>query len=385
MNSRPSRKKPARAIPLAAILLVAGGVTGSLLVVAASLWFCWRQWQNAFPPSGRQSERRAPAVQPPMLWLPPPNPGDVRVNDGQPAQQPPPARDEEPESLPAAPDASEFSSPPVPPVRLRPVQLAYQHQIGSRPLLLQSWQSSKKSAVAGRESAEQCATQIRFLETTEAIDAQGLAGIRLSYRDYARQAWVDGQELPRLPWLPVIRQTLQDLTVNLRVDSQGNLVDFQTASRSVPPSGSVLQEEIERWLRILTVPLPNKLVSPGDTWRAEQACPIRRADNGTERNNGEMVYSYIGVRGPSGREEAVLGMQGRPRNQVGSETLALWQAEGRAVVAVEFGQVAAMDLRIYFASDTKALQPSAPADGSLTLRLRRALSQEEGRGFEPVR
>jgi predicted Zn finger-like uncharacterized protein len=270
--------------------------------------------------------------------------------------------------------------PLPPPVERKAAQLMFRHHIGSRPLVLNSWLAFKGPGRDGREHVGTANAQTVLTETTEAVDAQELASVHLQYQAYSLNLREDNQDVPAPAALKQARQLVRSLAANLRIDKQGNLVGNEVDLSRVPvasqPVLANLNEEVERTLEGLAVPLPNKQVSPGETWKANKTLriPTLGWSGGAHL---DMVYTYLGKRERAGREEAVLEVQGKIRALVHQAERGSGDVEGVATVDLSSGQQTQVDLIIVF--DGESNQPvHAPASsGKLTLRLRRDLPAGE--------
>jgi S1-C subfamily serine protease len=270
--------------------------------------------------------------------------------------------------------------PLPPPVQRKPVPLVLRHQVGSRPLVLNSWLDFKTASRDGAEHNWTANAETSLTETTEAVDAQELASIHLQYRTYNVEFRGDNQDV-RNPGIDRARQTIKNLAANLRIDKQGNLVgnevDFSRVPDESRPFLAALHEEHERALASMIVPLPNKQVSPGESWKAERTLLIPSFGRAIAAPL-DMTYTYVGTREHAGHEEAVLDLKGEFRalgSQAGQGT---GRAEGVASVDLSSGQVTQADMVLVFDVETHPVSRSLPSGGKLTLRLRRNVAPGNG-------
>jgi S1-C subfamily serine protease len=268
---------------------------------------------------------------------------------------------------------------PLPPaVDQKKAQLVFRHQVGGRSLVLDSWLDFKVTGPDGAEHTGSVNSQARLTETTEAVDAQELASIRLQYRAYNVKLRVDSQDVPNRADITQARQNIKKLTASLRMDRQGNLVggevDLNRIPLAVRPFVANLHEEIERALEGLTVPLPNREVAPGESWTSKRVLLIPTM-HGSVPARLDMSYSYVGTRGYSGREEAVLELKGVIRGLEDRGIKGTGHAQGVAVVDLARGQVTEAQMVLVFDVEMNPRARSLPGSGKLTLRLRRELPQ----------
>jgi predicted Zn finger-like uncharacterized protein len=274
--------------------------------------------------------------------------------------------------------ANVYSLPP--PVERKAVQLVLRHQVGSRPLVLNSWLEFKGSGRDGLEHTGTANTQTSLTETTEAVDAEELASVHLQYHGYNLKLREDNQDVPAPPAIRQARQNIKSLTANLRIDRQGNLVGNEVDLSRVPaalrPVLANVHGELERTLGSMAVPLPNKLVSPGESWKAERTLLIPTFGWSVAAHL-DMTYTYMGKRERAGREEAVLELKGEIRTLENQAGRGSGRADGVATVDLSGGQETLVDMVLVF--DVEANQPSRslPSSGKFTLRLRRDLPAGE--------
>jgi hypothetical protein len=255
----------------------------------------------------------------------------------------------------------------------KPVQLVLRHQVGSRPLVLYSWLDFKAVDRDGAEHTWQASAETSLTEMTEAVDAQELASVRLQYLDYNEKIFGDNQDV-RNRGIPRARQNIKGLTANLRVDKQGNLVGNEIDLTQVPaesqPILANVHEALEQALEGMAVPLPNRQIAPGESWRAERTLRIPSL-GGVVSVHLDMTYSYAGTHNRTGHEEAVLNLQGEIRASANQAGRATGHADGTANVDLRSGQVTQTDMVLVFDVEMNPLSRSLPSGGKLTLRLQR--------------
>ncbi|HLJ96482.1 MAG TPA: trypsin-like peptidase domain-containing protein [Gemmataceae bacterium] len=270
--------------------------------------------------------------------------------------------------------------PLPPPVERKPVPLLFRHQTGSRGLVLNSWLDFKTPGPNGTERTWTVNSETRVTETTEAVDAEELASVRLQYRAYNVEFSEDSQDLHN-PGVERAKQTLEQarhaikqLAANLRIDKQGNLVGNEVDLSRVPPELQPIlanvHEDLGRALLSTAVPLPNKQVEPGESWKTERNVPIPSLGRSLAARL-DLTCTYLGIRKRAGHEEAVLHIEGpfrAPANPAGRGT---GRADGTACVDVANGQVTQADMVLVFDVETNQLSRLLPGHGKLTLRLQR--------------
>lgn len=266
--------------------------------------------------------------------------------------------------------------PLPPPVDQKPVPLVLRHQVGSRPVLLNSWLEFKVTGPDGAEHTATASAQTSLTETTEAVDAQELASVHLQYRAYDVKLRRDNQEMPNLPDIGQARQNIRSLAANLRVDRQGNFVGNEIDLSRVPTAVrrilASFHDEFQRELESLTVPVPNKQVVPGDSWNADKTVLIPTLDRSVPAHLG-MTYTYTGTRERAGREEAVLQIKGDFEGMGEQHRHVSGRADGTAGVDLASGQITEAEMVFLFDVEMNSLSRSPSSSGKLTLRLQREL------------
>jgi S1-C subfamily serine protease len=267
--------------------------------------------------------------------------------------------------------------PVPPPVEHRPVQLVYKHQVGSnRPLTLHSWLAMKLLDFRTGEHTLTATTAIRCNENTQVVGTEDVANVRLQYRAYNTDYQLDNRVIPNAN-LPRIRQDISTLAADLSIDKQGNLVGNQVDTKRVSQNSltdlALIHEHVQQALEVSAVPLPNKLVAPGESWKAERSLPHPLAGQ-SDAGVLDLTYTYVGVRKRNGREEAVLALDGKVRNLKPEGARVEGRAHGTAVVDLAGGQVHQADLALILDLDlAQSAGLTIRADGTLDVRLERTL------------
>jgi predicted Zn finger-like uncharacterized protein len=373
-ETRPRTKKVPRKIPLLALFLILGGVGGSLFIVAASVVLCiwlWRYpldtWQTAKAPHSLMLVPRHRPFALPAPGIPGKDLGDAGGPDLTPPDADAPPRD------PPPPPKEPAHSVPLP-LERKAVPLVFRHQVSSRPLVLDSWLAFK---FLGRDGAAHTFTansETSLIEMIEAVDAQELACVRLQYLSFTEKLSSDSQSVGH-PDLLHARQYIKRLAAHLRVDQQGNVVGNEVDWSQIPDAESRpvlahIHEQFEQALESLAVPLPNRQVSPGESWTAQRTVAIPLFDQ-SKPLQLDMSYRYAGSRKRDRHEEAVVELKGKMRARNGQVGPGRSRATGSANVDLESGQVTEADLVLLFDVELNAAFAPLSASGKLTLRLRR--------------
>jgi hypothetical protein len=227
----------------------------------------------------------------------------------------------------------------------------------------------------GTESIENIHSHVRLFEITETLDGDGSAGIRLAYRSYDRQLDTSEHRTSDPAPSQTLLGQLSNLTTNLRADKQGRLVAYEnnvealvgaTRAQLVP-----LYNEVEFLIKLLTIPLPNREVVPGETWKVDHRLPLAACDSSVESTALTLTCTYLGSRSPGGRREAVVGLRGRLQDMQSVKSRVLGQLDGTAVVDLNLGQVTQVDSTLVIDAAAKLLDHPDCAGVTWGMHLRR--------------
>ena len=251
------------------------------------------------------------------------------------------------------------------PVERRPIQIAYRAPAQvSRPVALSEIMTFKLQGPDG-ESFEHKLRMTSLL--TEQIVSSGANGYSVSLRINRAQF---SQQRGNQPVRERVRYAriaayLTRASVTYAIDGSGNLHAGRPilgGSRIGPPirirpgrgrprpvggigvpsdvadevAGFVM--EVQQSLEAMAVPLPNRMVQPGENWQASRTLPI---DSPGRRQSGsmEMTYTYLGCRKREGRDEAVIGVRGRLQSSGLRKSISGGKASGTALIDLATGQV----------------------------------------------
>lgn len=196
--------------------------------------------------------------------------------------------------------------------------------------------------------------ETQMTEKVSRVTSQGEV-ITISYNRVALGlSRSDKKPVPRSAGIQQAVNSLGRLTGAVLRSPQGKLQHYPPDLRRVSPSVreevKALHEQIQHSLSALSVPLPNRTVNVGETWKATRSMPI---DTPGKYSLGkiDMSYTYLGWRKSGNRRHAVLAMQGKVRNVPGLSIYS-GNASGSLVVDTFSGQVVAASASI--SVDTKA-------------------------------
>jgi predicted Zn finger-like uncharacterized protein len=261
------------------------------------------------------------------------------------------------------------------PVESRPAQLLLKHRTGSRDAILHSWNSVKVSDQERGEYGYGINVEARLAETTEAIDKEERANIRLNCRSYNMAIKVENQAVPVDKNLRQVRQDITKVIGSIQLDKNGNPVAHQVDMKNVQP-GPAYQNinaafgSLQRAVDGLTVPIPNKEVSPGESWNAQRLLPLYYQQYQMESSPLDMTYTYLGTRQQSGRNEAVIALAGQVAKSKSPTIDVSGRADGTAVIDLANGQVLHAEIVIYFEVDLTRMGHGIKTIGTSHIRVR---------------
>ena len=188
-------------------------------------------------------------------------------------------------------------------------------------------------------------------ETAVAGGGRGATTLRLAYQSAERTRVINKRKESH-PGLATVKPYLKSLVGLVELDAGGN-VSASTASlaRKVVLSPSVatellqVHEPVKLAVYPLLLPMPNRSVNPMETWKTQRsvAVPAPRPPGSTESPyrsaSLELTCTYLGVRNQSGRDEAVVKLEGAVRDRVMAG-----RGRGLAVVDLSTGTIRSVQL-----------------------------------------
>jgi S1-C subfamily serine protease len=276
-------------------------------------------------------------------------------------------------------DAATVYELKTPPVARRPAQLLLTHRIGQRSLVLKSQATYKVRDSADEDHTVGIHLDARWTEDTKSFDQKkDQAKVHLQYKSVTPHVRIDGKERPRTPRLQQAIQRADLMAIELVVDRQGGLVENKANLRRVPREFRELREDltslnesVQQTLEALSASLPQGTVNVGQSWRAKRTLPIDTTGK-PEPAHLELTYTYLGVRvGENGREEAVIGVEGKVRGQRGEGQNLVGRASGTVLLDVASGTVYSARLTVNVDMDMPLLSRPALANGTLEVQLER--------------
>jgi predicted Zn finger-like uncharacterized protein len=238
--------------------------------------------------------------------------------------------------------AAAVATSAAPPVRREGTSLVVRQEAGDRPLEVTSKVAVWGQDLEGRGPALLQTLTARLQENISNVRPQG-ADVRLQYGKCELTRTANGQKAELAAHE---RQAIEDLSrmaVLLRVDGQGNPVGSpQLDTHQVPPTSlnevRRMGDQVQQALDWLAVPVPNREVAVGDSWKAWRTVPVNIAGLpliGAAR----MTYTYVGRRTRDGREEGVVSMRGAVRGPLGQFLRMSGDAHGSAAIDLAGGRV----------------------------------------------
>jgi predicted Zn finger-like uncharacterized protein len=237
--------------------------------------------------------------------------------------------------------ANFFKLPNVP-VERRPAQLIGRQQNGRRTLIL----TTKTTLRPGNNDDEKdgfvLSTEAKMSEEVGGASNQG-ANVVLRYLDLSRTISVPGGQTRPSKLLEQVRPYKDRMRGVLQVDASGKLAQNDVVFQGVPAEIAAALQTIhaptQAGLEAMTIPMPNKEVRPGDQWKGQTSLPIDQPGR-FEKGEMDLTYTYLGRRRVSGREEAVVQLDGKVRQGHGSSEVDLGgNASGTALIDLQTGRV----------------------------------------------
>ncbi len=238
------------------------------------------------------------------------------------------------------------------PVERKPVTLAVNQQKGSRRDVILKVKDSFNifDSEDKTDGDHRFSTETTLRETVEAANAQG-ATLSLKYRKFEKTLVVDAAAIPKPDDVQkaIDLLLLPSVSAVVQVDAQGTITGYQLKpptdrnaalqAISLKERLKDLHEPVQLSLESMSVPLPGKLVQPGESWKGKRGLPIDTPDNKFEAGEMDMTYTYLGSRKNNGKDEAVIEMKGTVKGAPGKVEKLGGNASGIAVVDLATGLV----------------------------------------------
>lgn len=168
----------------------------------------------------------------------------------------------------------------------------------------------------------------------------------------------------------------------LTVDSQGNPVANDADYSRVPEDRRHevvgFHELIQESLEALAITLPNKMVVPGETWKARRPLPFDRAGR-LQSGAVDVTYTYEGSKERKGYHVAQVSVEGLAHGPSGREQAVRGELYGYALVDLATGQVLRAEVELSFTHGTRWQDEHAEAHGRLRTSLERGLPRSAPR------
>ncbi len=281
--------------------------------------------------------------------------------------------------------SAQVYKPPAP-VERKPARLAWDFS-GERRLILDRWSSVEYETSGGQHHRALVNLETRFTDTGKGGRPDSPRVYR-QFTSFKEGVSLEG-EAKMTQRLRYLGPSIGVLANTLGLDAQGitqrdeiDLNKRDSGPQLGKPHFNGFQQDVQKFLKALEVPLPGREVQPGEKWTGYQALPIDgawhllnllppTAWSGVENESPEMTYSYSGIRTVNGAEQAVVVFKGRvegqgrgnvPPSHV-SGTLVFDPAKGQ-LVEEQVTAVADVDTSLRGASTLKVT-------GTVVARLRR--------------
>jgi S1-C subfamily serine protease len=276
---------------------------------------------------------------------------------------------------------------PPPPVDRKPARLAWA-PAGEHSLVLERWSSLNYTDPGATEHHALLALELRLTESAKGRQGDDSALLR-QFTGFKEGVSV-GDQVHMTTRLQHVGPNIRFLADNVFTDAQGatkgtNYIP-ETMKDAPPLSKSQLMRfdgEMARFLQALDVPLPNKDVKPGETWKARRPLPLDgawktvdpfqgQAWTAVENESLEVTYTYSGLRTVKGTERAVIQIKGQVVPAAGAQSASNASLSGTAVVDLATGQIVEEEVTTKAYAELVAMNTTfAKAQGTVVARLRR--------------
>jgi S1-C subfamily serine protease len=281
--------------------------------------------------------------------------------------------------------AQVYKAPPA--VERKPARLAWDFS-GERKLLLERWSSVEYEASGGQHHRALVGLETRFTDTGKGGRPDS-PSIYRQFTSFKEGVSLEG-EVRMTQRLRYLGPNIQSMANTLAPDAQGvtqrdemDLAKRNGAPQLARPHFNSFQQDVQKFLKALEVPLPGREVKPGEEWTGHQALPIDGAWkflNGgfsstawsrVENETPKMTYTFWGMRKVDGTKLAVVLFKGRADGQ-GQGGVAPSQVSGTLLFDPAKGQLVEEQLTAVADADTSVRGSSTiKVTGTVVARLRR--------------
>jgi hypothetical protein len=266
---------------------------------------------------------------------------------------------------------------PAPPLERKPALLILKHQKGARGMKLNSTSTLQLVGSDGEQHKLVISMESHFLENTHTTTEDGKAGIRLQYARLRLGVNIDGKAPPRDPRVMRIVRDGTRLVANLVVDDKNKLLSNKADLRLVPLASredvSDMHEQVQESLETIAIPMPGKVVQPGEKWRSLRPMVISTVGK-PELAVVELTCTYLGSRVRNGREEAFISLTGIVKGRQGQELKVGGKANGFALLDLATGQISQASVTTGLDLDLSSSKGRVRANGTLAVQLVRGVA-----------
>lgn len=246
-----------------------------------------------------------------------------------------------------------YVPPAGPPFERRAAELRQKLGIDKRTLSLKS---SSKLKIPGVEKTKTIAFNMQVDLMEQLRVAGGTTQANLSYRRARMGFDIDGFSPPRSKTMQMALAGLAFVSQEFTIDSFGNPTRSISNMAAVPAlikeDVADLHDQIVESLGAITIPVPNRLVNPRETWTGVR--PLMLVNEGKpEMAQMEMVYTYDGCRKIGGRDMARISFTGRVIGAKGKEGASGGKVDGTAIFDVADGYVTDARVDVSFDMDMR--------------------------------
>jgi S1-C subfamily serine protease len=189
-----------------------------------------------------------------------------------------------------------------------------------------------------------------MVETTTAVNKQNKQdkiSLALYYRRYEvgmpTKEMTPGLNARIKGAVPHIAKLNASLVVDQRNHVEQNIADVSKAPKEYQADLDQLHSQIQDSLEMLLVPLPGRVVMPGDQWKAARPVFVFTGERG-DLAPMVVTYTYQGTEIRAERKEAVIGIEGVAAGNLGQSVHVRGRVSGKARFDVQTNQFAAAEV-----------------------------------------
>ncbi|MCI0378149.1 MAG: trypsin-like peptidase domain-containing protein [Gemmataceae bacterium] len=252
-------------------------------------------------------------------------------------------------------------------VERKPAMLAFKNQAAKRKLLLHTF-----SRVGFAEEKGDWRMEVAMEEELKP-SADG-AAVNLRYDRVRVGQYANGRPVLHLGQLAQVARAMKHVDSNLDLHKSGKPEPLML----IFPKGvnffyrgeiTNLHDQLADALQLASIPLPNRLMNPGDTWKTESPVKLVRSPLTLD-----LTCSYEGTRQRGGREEALIRIAGSVRAAAEDSVRTTGKVEGRAIFDLALGLITFAKVEAHLDMEMTVQGLQVQMDGIISAELSRKLA-----------